>query len=109
MSTDVPEMDIDALQGHLDAGGPIVDVRETDEYTDGHVPGAVLIPLQTVPENVEQIPTDQPVAVICASGARSARATQYLLAQGVDASNVAGGTKAWIAAGKPIVRGAERH
>ncbi len=109
MSTDVPEIDIEALEGHLEAGAPLIDVRETDEYTDGHVAGAVLIPLQTVPDSLDQIPDDQPVFVICAAGSRSARAVQFLRAQGVDATNVAGGTKAWIEAGKPVVRGAERR
>jgi len=105
VTTDVPEIDIETLQGHVDAGAAIIDVREPDEYTDGHVPGAVLVPLQTVPDELAQIPADRPVYVICLSGARSARSTQFLRGQGIDATNVAGGTKAWIEASKPVVRG----
>lgn len=104
---DVPEIDIDALAGHLDTGATVIDVREPDEYTDGHVPGAVHIPLQSVPDRLELIPADQPVYVVCAVGGRSARAVQWLRGQGVDATNVAGGTKAWIEAGRPVVRGTD--
>jgi rhodanese-related sulfurtransferase len=109
VTTDVPEIDIDALQGHVDAGAALIDVREPDEYADGHVPGAVLVPLQTVPDELARIPADQAVFVICHSGARSARATQFLRGKGIDATNVAGGTKAWIEAGKPVVRGDEQR
>ena len=63
------------------------------------------MPLATVPDHVEDLPTDRPFLVICAMGGRSARAVQYLRAQGHDATNVAGGTKAWIDSGRPVVTG----
>ena len=46
-------------------------------------------------------------SVICAVGARSARAAEFLMTHGVEAVNVAGGTKAWIGAGRPVETGEE--
>jgi rhodanese-related sulfurtransferase len=103
----VPEIDVDAL-AELQAGGAtIIDVREPDEYDEAHVAGARLIPLGDVPERVDEIPDDGPVYVICKSGARSGRAAEWLIGQGIDATNVAGGTMAWIDTGRPIVTGGE--
>jgi rhodanese-related sulfurtransferase len=101
----VAEVDVAVLAAALDAGAFLLDVRRLEEYVEAHVPGAVLVPLATVPDALEQFPTDGPVYVICASGGRSRRASQFLRANGVDAVNVAGGTKAWLAAGKPHERG----
>ena len=55
----------------------------------------------------DDIPFDKPVYLVCATGGRSHRAAQWLIAQGFDATNLAGGTKAWIEAGKPTVTGSE--
>ncbi len=104
---DVDEIDVETLDQFRAAGAPIIDVRQPDEYIEGHVPGARLMPMDEIPELVDQIPDDAPVYVICGSGPRSHRVTEWLLAQGYDATNVAGGTKAWIEAGKPIVTGPE--
>lgn len=104
---DVPEIDIaEAARRHA-AGTPVFDVREPDEYVEGHVPGAPLVPLGDVAERVDEFPTDREVLIICKSGGRSARAAEHLRAQGVDAVNVAGGTMAWIEAGNPVVTGDE--
>ena len=83
------------------------DVREPDEYEAGHIPGAVHVPLATVPDQVAVFPTDGPVYVVCAAGGRSMRACEFLRAQGVDAVNIAGGTRAWIQAGHAVASGAE--
>jgi rhodanese-related sulfurtransferase len=104
---DVPEIDVDALEAATAAGGVVVDVREPDEYEQAHVPGARLVPLATVPERLDEFPTSGTVYLICASGGRSRRAAEFLRAQGVDAVNVAGGTKAWLAAGKTHARGTD--
>jgi rhodanese-related sulfurtransferase len=104
-SVDVNEIDVETLERFLGAGAPLIDVRQPDEYTEAHVPGAKLMPMDELPELVEEIPLDVPVYLICATGVRSDRAAQWLLAQGFDASNVTGGTRAWIEAGKPIVSG----
>jgi rhodanese-related sulfurtransferase len=103
----VPEISVDTLEERLKEGVPLIDVRQLDEYTAAHVAGARLIPLDELPDRLDEVPTDTPVYLICAVGGRSARASEWLIAQGVDATNVAGGTKGWIEAGKPTVSGEE--
>jgi len=105
--TDVPEIDIDTLEQRLADGVLVIDVREDDEYTGGHIAGARHMALGTVPERYEELPTDRPVLVVCQVGGRSARAVQFLRGQGIDATNVAGGTKAWLESGRSVVTGAE--
>jgi rhodanese-related sulfurtransferase len=103
----VPEIDIAEAARRREAGVPIIDVRQLAEYVEGHVPGAPLIELDTVPEHVDDFPAVGEVLIICRSGARSARAAEFLRAQGIDAINIAGGTLAWIEAGLPVVTGDE--
>ncbi|MGQ0701590.1 MAG: MBL fold metallo-hydrolase, partial [Gemmatimonadales bacterium] len=56
----------------------IVDVRGRSEWDSGHIPGAQLIPLAELPERLEEIPANQPVAVHCQVGTRSAIAASLL-------------------------------
>ncbi|MFZ9630003.1 MAG: rhodanese-like domain-containing protein [Ilumatobacteraceae bacterium] len=101
----VNEIDVDRLEELLAQGGRLVDVRETDEYVDGHVPGAVHVALGTVPDRVDVFRGDGPVYVICKSGGRSMRACEFLHQHDIDAVNVAGGTMAWVLGGRPVVTG----
>jgi rhodanese-related sulfurtransferase len=99
---------VQELKAVLDAGevgeGELVDVREPYEYDQGHVPGAELAPLQTVPALVRSLPTDRPVYLVCAVGSRSGQAADYLSNFGIDAVNVEGGTAHWVRAGYPVER-----
>jgi rhodanese-related sulfurtransferase len=91
------------LKAALDEGEPmLVDVREPGEFAQGHVPGARLVPMQTVPGLVGELPTDEPVYLVCAVGARSAQVAMFLAQHGVDAVNVDGGTREWMLAGFPL-------
>jgi rhodanese-related sulfurtransferase len=98
---DIPEIDVVELAALREAGVPLIDVREDDEYAEARVPGAVHIPLGEVPDRVAEVPTDGTVYVICARGGRSAKAVEHYRSLGIDAVNVAGGTLAWIDAGFP--------
>lgn len=100
------EIDIDQLAAALDEGATVVDVRESTEYAEAHVPGAVNIPMGRLTSRLDELDRTSPVHVICASGNRSAAMTEVLLAQGFEAVDVAGGTRAWLRAGRPVVRGA---
>jgi rhodanese-related sulfurtransferase len=104
---DVPEIDVGELARAREAGAPLIDVREPDEYSEAHVPGATLVPLATVPEQLGLVPTEGTVYVICAVGGRSRRAAEFYRTRGIDAVNVAGGTRAWIEAGHAVSVGAE--
>ena len=83
----------------------VLDVREPMEYSAAHVPGAVLLPLGLLPERLEDVPTEGPVYIICASGNRSLRATDFLRGHGIEAYSVAGGTTAWQRAGHEVATG----
>ncbi len=101
----VSEIDVDALAALNPTAVQLVDVREPDEYEEARVRGAVLIPLMTVPDNLERLDSSRPLYLICASGGRSMNAAEFLDQHGFDAINVAGGTKGWIAAGHEVDTG----
>lgn len=103
---ELPEIDIETLSSKLADGASVFDVRQSDEYEEAHVPGVRLVPLDQVPDRVDEFPTDDTVYVICKSGGRSAKAVEFLRERGVDAVNVAGGTMGWIEAQKPVDTGA---
>ncbi|MDH6553906.1 rhodanese-related sulfurtransferase [Streptomyces sp. SAI-208] len=90
-------------------GALVIDVREADEYAAGHVPGARLMALRTVPARCGELPVDRPVFVICASGNRSMMAADWMNSQGIDACSVTGGTTAWARAGRPVAAGSHEH
>ena len=86
----------------------LVDVREPHEWEAGHAPGAIHIPLGDLPARMGDLPeTDDAVAIVCRSGGRSARAVQWLAAQGYDVVNVEGGMLEWQRAGKQLTAGGE--
>lgn len=102
----IPEIDVDELARRRDEGPiTLIDVREPDEYEAVHVPGAILIPLATLPDRLDEIPTAGVVHLICRTGGRSMRAAEWLGAEGRAAVNVAGGTLAWLESGRPHVTG----
>ena len=85
----------------------LLDVREPDEYAEGHVPGAVSVPQAELASRLDELPRDRPLYVICQRGTRSVRSAQFLKQVGYgDVRNVAGGTGAWQAAGKSLDAGA---
>lgn len=102
----IAEITVDELAERLAAGARLIDVREPSEYEEAHVPGAVLIPLGTVPDQIDAFRGDGPTYVICRSGARSMRACEFAAEQGVDVVNVAGGTMAWVTSGRDYATGA---
>jgi hydroxyacylglutathione hydrolase len=76
----------------------IIDVRQPDEFTGelGHIPGAHLMVLDTVPARIFEIPKNQTVVFVCRSGGRSARATAFALEGGLkDVYNLKGGMLLW--------------
>lgn len=99
----VEEVGIEALDG-LRADAVLLDVREPEEYAYGHVPGAVSLPQAELATRLAVVPRDRPVFVICESGMRSLRSTQFLRQMGyVHVTNVRGGTAAWRKSGRRVV------
>ena len=73
----------------------LVDVRTPGEFEQGHVPGAVNIPVDEIRARLDDVPRDKPVHVCCGTGLRSYVATRILNQHGIQAANVAGGYKSW--------------
>lgn len=92
-------------------GDTVIDVRTIEEYTAGHVPGALFMPLHVVPLRLSEFSRRSPVYVVCESGARASQACQYLDQHGYQAVNLHDGMSAWRSAGLPIEssRGAVTH
>lgn len=82
----------------------LVDVRTPEEYADGHVPGALNIPLDQLDAHMGELATykQTEVHLICRSGSRSLAASQALLARGYLPVNVGGGTEGWKQAGYAV-------
>ena len=99
------EVDVDRFADAHAGGAPVIDVRQPEEYVNGHIAGAQLIPLSEVVARLVEVPANYPVYVICQSGSRSLKAAQLLRAQGYDAASVAGGTKARVQSGRHVVGG----
>ncbi len=71
----------------------VVDVRTVEEFKQGHLEGSINIPLNEVPERVEEFKQlSQPVTLVCKSGYRSGEATNYLKQFGIDCTNGGGWT-----------------
>jgi rhodanese-related sulfurtransferase len=102
----IAEISVTELEKLIAAGSLVIDVREADEFTAGHVPTAISIPLSTVQDRVDEFRHQGTVYVICQVGGRSMRACQYLADFDIEnLVNIAGGTTGWIALGNDVVAG----
>ena len=101
MSRPTPEITLEEFAA-AQQDGTTVDVRERGEYAQGHVPGAVLVPMGQLASRLAELDRSSRIHVVCASGNRSKAMTDLLVAQGFDAVSVAGGTQAWIASGRAV-------
>jgi rhodanese-related sulfurtransferase len=93
---EIEEVDAAGARDLLGAAEPpvLVDVRETDEWDEGHIPGAVHVPRGHLESRIEQVAPDRsrPVLLYCAGGSRSAFATKTLEELGYEnVVNLAGG------------------
>ncbi len=82
----------------------VVDVRSSREWNEGHVEGALNLPLSQLSDRLQELPSDQPLIVYCASGYRSTIATSLIRREGRDeVLNLVGGLGAWDSARLPTV------
>ncbi len=75
----------------------LVDVREATEFDQGHVEGAINLPLSQLRQRIEELPRDRPLWVYCQVGQRGYYATRTLRQSGFDAYNLTGGFKTYEA------------
>ena len=76
----------------------LIDVRQPDEFTGdlGHIPGAQLIVLDTLPEQLHRLPKNKTIVFVCRSGGRSAKATAFAIENGFkNVFNLKGGMILW--------------
>ena len=86
----------------------VVDVRRDDEWVTGHVTGALHIPVDDLPDQIDQLPQDKKLLFICAAGVRSGLACEIAASMGLDPENlynIEDGTPKWIANRLPTSRG----
>jgi rhodanese-related sulfurtransferase len=113
----IREVNPEELLAMQQGGFPVVDVREPDEFADGHIPGAVNIPRGLLEFEVDGHPAvawrtaaalshrERPLALYCLSGGRSALAAEALQRLGFIAPlSLAGGILGWSEAGLPLAR-----
>lgn len=101
----VPQLDAAELHRELGAGGPrqVLDVRRSGEYTSGHIPGAISLPLDRLEHELPTLDPTRSWAVVCGSGYRSSAACSLLKRYGFHrVANVVGGTTAWVGAGYAV-------
>jgi rhodanese-related sulfurtransferase len=87
----------------------VIDVCEPAEFAAGHVTGARNVPLAQIDGATKELPSDKarPLVVVCASGARAARAAKLLMQRGHQQVHVlGGGMKAWRDAQLPVEKAA---
>jgi hydroxyacylglutathione hydrolase len=100
----VPQMTVYDLNEWLEERHDVVvvDVREPFEWREGHVEGALHVPMLEVVQRLGELPADRPKAVMCAGGLRSSTVISALERHGVrHCHNVTGGMTAWLKAGLP--------
>jgi molybdopterin/thiamine biosynthesis adenylyltransferase/rhodanese-related sulfurtransferase len=106
VKSEVAEVDPSRARELLDSGDPLVlDVREQDEWDEGHLPGAVHIPRGNLESRIERAEPDRsrPIVVYCAAGNRSAFAAKTLEELGYeDVVSLAGGFTDWKRNGFPV-------
>jgi hydroxyacylglutathione hydrolase len=87
-------------------GLQVVDVRSPEEWSRGHLPGAIHIPLARLPDRIGELDASAHIVLQCKGGGRSSIATSFLQSRGLSkVSNLAGGFDAWVARGFEIDAG----
>jgi len=83
--------DLDQKKGII-----LLDVRTDKEYAQGHIPGAVHVPLTDIGEKIKKLKKDKDIVVFCQNGSRSIWAIKRLMGMGYkNLYNLKGGYRAW--------------
>ena len=102
----INEIDVNTLAEWHEEGKTfkLVDVRSTEEFAQGVIPGGELLPLHVLPMKADELCKDTVHVFYCRSGARSAQACAFMASKGHDNSvNLRGGIIAWARMRMPIV------
>ena len=85
------EVSVDEGYQMVQNGTYVVDVRTQEEWDEYHVPDTTLIPLDQLPNRLNEVPKDKTILVVCRSGNRSQEGRDILLSAGYNATSMAGG------------------
>lgn len=89
-------VDVNEAAKLIEQGITIVDVRTPEEYNAGHIPNALLIPLQELEARIDEFSADEQYLIVCRSGNRSAQASEILTKNGMKhIYNMTGGMIEW--------------
>ncbi|MCE9552984.1 MAG: FAD-dependent oxidoreductase [Planctomycetes bacterium] len=93
---DHPQLDVEKFLALPDDQRPfLLDVRTSEEYARGYIPGAINIPIDELRGRLRELPRDREVAVYCQVGQRGYLATRVLLQHGFAVANIGGGYKTY--------------
>jgi rhodanese-related sulfurtransferase len=93
---DHPQVDLEAVLAASREQRPfLVDVRTAQEFSQGHIPGALNIPVDEVRSRLSEFPRDRAIAIYCQVGQRGYLATRILKQSGLSAMNIWGGYKTY--------------
>ena len=94
---------VEEAYSYREDGAFILDVRTQQEWDAGHIPGAILIPLDELPNRLNEVPENMEIVVVCRSGNRSGTGRDILLSNGfTSVTSMEGGVNQWQAAGYPF-------
>ena len=100
---------VDQLAARLNSGDAaplVIDVRQLGEFEGGHIPGSLHLAGGSLPDRLDELPRDRPIATVCASGYRASVAASLLRSAGFrDVSWVADGLPSWRRRGHPTETG----
>ena len=92
-------IDIDEVETKMNEGFVVLDVRELDEFAEGHIPAAQNKPLSVLQQDdLSELSKEEKYIVICRSGNRSQTASEILVNEGYEVVNVASGMSSWTGA-----------
>jgi rhodanese-related sulfurtransferase len=83
----------------------VLDVRQPEEYREGHIAGSKLIPLGELSKRINELSKDKEIICVCASGSRSQSATKFLVDAGYKAFDMKGGMFMWQRSSLPVKKG----
>ncbi|MFN2362311.1 MAG: rhodanese-like domain-containing protein [Marinobacter sp.] len=106
---DIREVPLDQSDDAIKKADLLIDVREADEFHDGHIPGAVNIPRGILEFKLTNDPALEDrglnMVIYCKNSGRSALSAKAMKEMGyIHVQSIAGGIEAWQEAGKPVVK-----
>src|SRR3954463_9802558 len=108
--TRITEISPEEAAREVDRGALLIDVREDEDWQAGHVPGAAHLSRGTIELEIEEAAPalETPIICHCGGGSRSALVAESLQRMGyTNVKSIAGGFKAWKAAGLPVITESE--